>query len=79
MFLITDMRKQIDYLRASASLPYFSRIVELDGRKCLDGGATDSIPIDAFEAMGYKRNVLILTRDVSYRKKPELGALAECL
>ena len=44
---ITDMRKQIDYLRASASLPYFSRIVQIDGRKYLDGGATDSIPVIA--------------------------------
>lgn len=74
---ITDMKEQIDYLRASASLPYFSRIVELDGRKYLDGGASDSIPLESFETMGYNRNVLILTRDVVYRKKPELRFLAK--
>jgi len=72
-----DMQDQIDYLRASASLPYFSRIVELNDKKYLDGGTTDSIPVEAFEAMGYGRNVLILTRDVTYRKKPEMRLLAK--
>lgn len=73
---LTDMRGQIEYLRASASLPYFSRVVEMDGRKFLDGGCTDSIPVEAFRRMGYGRNVVVLTRDASYRKKPEMTALA---
>ena len=73
---LTDMRGQIEYLRASASLPYFSRIVTLDGRKYLDGGCSDSIPAEAFRRMGYGRNVVVLTRDASYRKKPEMTALA---
>lgn len=73
---LTDMRGQIEYLRASASLPYFSRVVEMDGRKFLDGGCADSIPAEAFRRMGYGRNVVVLTRDASYRKKPEMTALA---
>ena len=73
---LTDMREQIEYLRASASLPYFSRVVEMDGRKFLDGGCADSIPAEAFRRMGYGRNVVVLTRDASYRKKPEMTALA---
>jgi len=72
---VTDMRGQIDYLRASASLPYFSRLVEIAGKKYLDGGATDSIPVEAFMRMGYQRNVVILTRDAAYRKEPELRML----
>lgn len=74
---LTDTRGQIEYLRASASLPYFSRIVELDGRKYLDGGCSDSIPVEAFRRMGYSRNVVVLTRDASYRKSPEMTALAK--
>lgn len=66
---ITDMKRDIDYIRASASLPYVSRIVEINGKKYLDGGCTDSIPIKAFRQMGYERNVVILTRNASYRKK----------
>lgn len=72
---LTDLRTQIDYMRASASLPYFSRIVELGGHKYLDGGCSDSIPLTAFQQMGYARNVVILTRDAAYRKSPELRAL----
>lgn len=75
--LVTDMREQIDCLRASASLPYFSQIVEINGGKYLDGGCTDSIPVDAFRKMGYERNVVILTRDADYRKKPEMRGLAK--
>ena len=74
---LTDMRGQIEYLRASASLPYFSRLVELDGKKYLDGGCSDSIPVEAFRRMGYGRNVVVLTRDASYRKSPEMTAMAK--
>lgn len=66
---LTDMRTQIDYLRASASLPFVSRIVEIGGKKYLDGGCADSIPLEAFIKMGYERNVVILTREKGYRKK----------
>ena len=66
-----DMNKQIDYLRASASMPYVSRIVELDGKKLLDGGCSDSIPVRKFMEMGYEKNVVVLTRPADYRKTPE--------
>lgn len=75
--LITDMGKDIDYLRASASLPYVSRMVECDGKKLLDGGCTDSIPVGAFMKMGYARNVVVMTRPRNYVKEPELGGLAK--
>lgn len=68
---ITDMHKQIDLVRASASLPYVSHIVEFDGMKLLDGGCTDSIPVKAFQKMGYTKNVVVLTRDADYLKKPQ--------
>lgn len=41
----------------------------------LEGGCSDSIPVEAFQKMGYGRNVVILTRPESYRKKEELRAL----
>lgn len=73
---ITDMRRQIDLLRASASLPYVSRIVEWEGKKLLDGGCADSIPVNAFMKMGYERNVVVLTRGREYVKEPEHATLA---
>ena len=72
---MTDMNAQIAYLQASASLPYFSRIVETGGKKLLDGGCTDSIPVEAFQRMGYGKNLLILTQPEGYTKKEELRAL----
>ena len=68
---MTDMNGQIDYLRASASMPYVSHIVELDGKKLLDGGCSDSIPVRKFMEMGYEKNVVVLTRPADYRKTPE--------
>ena len=68
---IKDMVEEMDYLRASASMPFVSRIVECGGKKWLDGGCSDSIPIRAFMEMGYEKNVVILTRPPEYRKKPE--------
>ena len=72
---ITDMRAQIDVLRASASLPFCSRIVEIDGRGYLDGGCTDSIPVEQFRKMGYGKNVVVLTQPADYRKKPMKAAM----
>ena len=74
-----DMFQDIEIMRASASMPYVSRMVEINGKKYLDGGCTDSIPVDAFRQMGYGRNVVVLTRDSSYRKKPELRGLAKLM
>lgn len=58
-----------DWIRASASMPVVSQIVEIDGRKMLDGGIADSIPIQYFENVGYEKNIVVLTRPLDYRKK----------
>ena len=58
-----------DYIRASASMPLFSKVVELEGRKLLDGGVSDSIPLAYAEQAGYERNVVILTQPLDYCKK----------
>ena len=57
-----------DWIRASASMPLVSRIVEIEGRKLLDGGIADSIPVRYFQSIGYDRNVVVLTRPKGYRK-----------
>lgn len=64
----TEMKHDVIYIRASASLPLLSRIVEVDGRKLLDGGACDSIPIKQFQKMGYTKNIIVLTQCDGYRK-----------
>jgi predicted patatin/cPLA2 family phospholipase len=58
-----------DWIRASASMPLASKVVELQGRKLLDGGVADSIPLEYFESIGYRRNVVILTQPAGYQKE----------
>ena len=70
-FHFKDMKKEIDMLRASASLPLVSRLVEFGGKKYLDGGCSDSIPVQKFREMGYENNVVVLTREAGYKKKPQ--------
>lgn len=57
-----------DWIRASASMPLVSRIVEINGQKLLDGGISDSIPVEFFESLGYDRNVAVLTQPKTYKK-----------
>ena len=61
--------RDMEYFRASASMPVVSRIVEVDGYKLLDGGITDSIPLLSMERRGYPRNVVILTQPLGFVKK----------
>lgn len=66
---IKNAQKDIDAVRASASLPMISNIVTYNGKKYLDGGIADSIPLKKSEEDGYDKNILILTRDKDYIKK----------
>ena len=60
---------ELEWLRASASMPLASKVVKVGGRKLLDGGVGDSIPLAYFEKQGYHRNVVILTQPAGYQKK----------
>lgn len=74
---IRDMFEDIEAVRASASLPLISNMVEYRGRRYLDGGVSDSIPIRRAIADGHDKNVLVLTQAPGYRKAPNkaLGAI----
>jgi len=60
----------LEWVRASASLPLVSEVVEVDGLKLQDGGIIDSIPLKYFESIGYDRNVVILTQPKGFIKEP---------
>lgn len=64
-----DEGNGFDWIRASASMPLVSQIVEIDGKKLLDGGIADSIPLKYFESIGYEKNVAILTQPKAYQKE----------
>ncbi|MEI5908669.1 patatin family protein [Bacillus spongiae] len=57
-------------LRATASLPFVAPTVNFQSNQLLDGGIADPIPIRKAEADGFSKNIVILTRNEGYRKKP---------
>lgn len=65
-----DLDKNIDFVRASASLPLVSRNVKINGEEYLDGGVADSIPIKKAIRDGNEKNIVVLTRPYGYVKKP---------
>ncbi|MBO5154764.1 MAG: patatin family protein [Eubacterium sp.] len=67
---IDSVFDQMDVLRASGSMPFVSKPVEIGGKKYLDGAITDSIPFEKFMEMGYDRLVVVLTKPAGYVKKP---------
>ena len=60
--------KELEWFRASASMPLVSKVVEIDGGAYLDGGIGDSIPIRWIREKGFDKNIVILTRPRGYRK-----------
>ena len=66
---IDDIENQLEYLRASGSMPVVSRIVHIRGKEYLDGGISDSVPIKWGLKNGYKKIIVVETRPKDYRKK----------
>lgn len=79
--------KDLLYFRGSASMPLASKIVETDGKKLLDGGIADPIPLVFSQKLGCEKNIVVLTQprgytkgknrlakliDIVYRKYPKL-------
>lgn len=59
---------ELEWIRASASLPLVAQPVAVDGHLLLDGGLSDSIPLRYMQQRGYERNVVVLTQPLGYRK-----------
>ena len=62
--------RDIEAMRASASMPFVSRMVAYNGKRYLDGGIADSIPVRAAMEMGYDKLIVVLTRPADYVKHP---------
>jgi len=63
-------KRDVKFIRASASMPLASRVVEIGKYKLLDGGVADSVPLKFFEKKGYDKNIVVLTRPDDYVKGP---------
>ena len=64
----------MEIMRATSAMPFVSKIVEVNGKKYLDGGIADSLPIGECQKLGYDKIIVVLTRPLDYRKKKIKGA-----
>lgn len=74
---LENVFEQMELLRATSAMPFVSKIVELNGKKYLDGGISDSIPIDKCKELGYDKIIVVLTRPVEYRKEKSNETMAK--
>ena len=72
---ITDTWKQMDVIRASASLPIICQPVEWQGEKYLDGGLADNIPLDKCMELGCDKVIIVLTRPMDYVRNDHIAPL----
>lgn len=60
--------ENIQWMRASASMPLVSNVIQIGDYALSDGGTADSIPLKYFESLGYSKNIVVLTQPASYVK-----------
>ena len=66
---IDDAEKDLEYFRASGSMPFVSNPVEVNGNLYLDGAMSDAVPFKKVLETGCEKVIVILTRPKGYRKK----------
>ena len=76
---ITDCFGQMEVMRATSAMPFVSKMVEYNGKKYLDGGVADSIPVDKCIEMGCDKVIVVLTRPLEYRKSKSSPRLANMM
>ncbi len=64
-----DIDRMTAIIKASSSLPFVAQITNVDGIPMLDGGITDSIPVQRAISQGHEVNVVVLTRNRGYRSE----------
>ena len=67
---LRNLKTDIIKVRASASLPLVSRNVKIGNKYYLDGGISDAIPLQKSIVDGNRKNVVIMTKEIGYVRKP---------
>ncbi len=63
--------KQWNVLKATCALPLLFPVIEINGKKYMDGGIADSIPYKQAMKAGCNKNIVVLTRPLGYVKETE--------
>ncbi len=64
-------------VQASASMPFVSEMIDIDGMPCLDGGCTVKIPYQWALDNGFEKILVIRTRTVDFRRPKDSERMAE--
>lgn len=67
---INNVYEQLEEFRASSAMPFASEIIEINNKKYLDGGISDSIPLDKCISLGYDKIIVVLTQPLGFQKPP---------
>ena len=67
---IDDPLGQMEILRATSAIPLLSRMVKVGKNKYLDGGVSDSIPIEAMQKLNYDKIIIVETQPINFIKEP---------
>ena len=73
---LKDMHQDIVAVQASSSMPLAARNVKINGNLYLDGGISDSIPLRKSMRDGNRKNVVVMTKEEGYIRKPAGAELA---
>ena len=66
---IDDAKKDMEYFRASGSMPFISKPVGINGNLYLDGAISDAVPFQKALEGNYEKIIVILTRPSGYRSR----------
>lgn len=62
-------KEMVAVARASASMPFFSKIYKCQGYDCLDGGVADSVPIVRAKSYGNEKIIIVRTKPKGFRRE----------
>ena len=68
---IDDAEKDMEYFRASGSMPFVSKPVEINGNLYLDGAMGDAVPFKKALEANYEKIIVVLTKPAGHNRKKE--------
>lgn len=68
-----ELGEHMEAVRASSAQPFLAHPIHFAGKKLLDGGPGEAIPLPKALQDGNRKNIIVLTRDATFRRseKPE--------
>ncbi len=66
---IDDAEKDLEYFRASGSMPFVSKPVEVNGNLYLDGAISDAVPFKKALKEDYEKIIVVLTKPMGFNRK----------